>query len=74
MLACAEPGSINSGIARALGVSGMSVMTWRARFLAHRLDGLVDLPRSGAPRQVEDAEIEQMITRTLESQPENATH
>ncbi|WP_083531010.1 IS630-like element ISMex18 family transposase [Methylobacterium sp. AMS5] len=74
VLACAEPGSTNSGIARALGVSRMSVTTWRTRFLAHRLDGLVDLPRSGAPRQVADTEIEQMITRTLESQPENATH
>ncbi len=74
VLACAEPGSTNSGIARALGVSRMSVTTWRARFLAHRLDGLVDLPRSGAPRHVEDAEIERMITLTLESQPANATH
>lgn len=74
MLACAEPGSTNSGIAHALNVSRMSVTTWRARFLAHRLDGLVDLPRSGAPRQVGDAEIERMITLTLESQPAHATH
>lgn len=73
-LACAEPGSTNSGIARALGVSRMSVTTWRARFLAHRLDGLVDLPRSGAPRQVGDTEIERVITLTLESQPASATH
>ncbi|CAO4172790.1 IS630 family transposase [Methylorubrum aminovorans] len=74
VLAYAEPGSTNSGITRALGVSRMSVTTWRARFLAHRLDGLVDLPRSGAPRQVGDAEIERVISLTLESQPANATH
>lgn len=74
VLACAEPGSTNTGIARSLGVSRPIVTTWRARFLAHRLDGLIDLPRSGAPRQVEDAEIERMITLTLESQPEAATH
>ena len=74
VLACAEPGSTNAGIARSLSVSRPSVTTWRARFLAHRLDGLVDQPRSGAPRQVEDAAIERMITLTLESQPENATH
>lgn len=49
-------------------------MTWRACFLAYRLDGLVVLSRSGAPRQIEDAEIERMITRTLESQPANATY
>ena len=74
VLACAEPGSTNTGIARSLGVSRPSVTTWRARFLAHRLDGLIDLPRSGAPRAVEDTAIEAMITLTLEGQPENATH
>ncbi|CAA2137681.1 IS630 family transposase [Methylobacterium bullatum] len=74
VLACAEPGSTNSGVARDLGVSRMSVTTWRARFLAHRLDGLVDLPRPGAPRAVADTTIEGMVTLTLESQPENATH
>jgi hypothetical protein len=52
----------------------MSVTTWRARFLAHRLNGLVDLPRSGAPRAVTDTAIEGLVTLTLESQPENATH
>ncbi|TXN25573.1 IS630 family transposase [Methylobacterium sp. WL30] len=74
VLACAEPGSTNSGVARDLGVSRMSVTTWRARFLAHRLDGLVNLPRSGTPRAVTDTAIEGMVTLTLESQPENATH
>ena len=74
VLACAEPGSTNTGIARSLGISRPSVTTWRARFLAHRVDGLVDLPRSGAPRATEDTAIEAMITLTLESQPENATH
>ena len=74
VLACAEPGSTNSGVARDFGVSRMSITTWRARFLAHRLDGLVDLPRSGAPRAVTDTAIEGMVTLTLESQPENATH
>jgi len=57
VLACAEPGSTNTGVARSLGVSRPSVTTWRARFLADRLDGLVDLPRSGAPRQVGDDAI-----------------
>ena len=47
-----------------------SVITWRGRFLAHRLDGLVDARRSGAPRRVDDEAVEAMITQTLESQPE----
>ncbi len=74
VLACAEPGSTNTGVARSLGVSRPSVTTWRAHFLADRLDGLVDLPRSGAPRQVADDEMERLITLTLETQPDNATH
>ena len=74
VLACAEPGSTNAGVARALGVSRPSVITWRQRFLEHRLDGLVDRPRSGAPRQVGDDEIEHLIALTLGTPPEGATH
>ncbi len=47
---------------------------WRARFAAHRLDGLVDAPRPGAPRRVGDEQIEQLIALTLETQPAGATH
>src|SRR3712207_7973538 len=73
VLACAEPGSTNAGMARQLGVSRPSVTTWRACFLAQRLGGLVDQPRSGAPRQVGDDQIEHLIALTLETQPEGAT-
>jgi transposase len=74
VLACAEPGATNSGVARALGVSRPSVTTWRARFAAHRLDGLVDAPRSGAPRRVGDDAVERVIALTLEEMPQGATH
>ena len=74
LTADAEPEMPNSTIAARLGVSRQSVITWRGRFLAHRLEGLVDAPRSGAPRRVNDEAVEAMITRTLESQPEGATH
>ncbi|WP_159351537.1 IS630 family transposase [Roseomonas harenae] len=74
LAADAEPGLPNGAIAVRLGVSRQSVITWRGRFLAHRLEGLVDAPRSGAPRRVGDEAVEAMITRTLESQPEGATH
>jgi transposase len=74
LMADAEPEMPNGTIAARLGVSRQSVITWRGRFLAHRLDGLVDAPRSGAPRRVGDEAVEAMITRTLESQPEGATH
>ena len=74
VLACAEPGATNTGVARALGVSRPSVTTWRARFAAHRLDGLDDAPRSGAPRKVGDDEVERLAALTLEERPEGATH
>ena len=49
VLACAEPGATNAGVARQLKVSRPSVTTWRARFAAYGLEGLADAPRPGAP-------------------------
>jgi len=73
VLACAgEPH--NTAVAERLGVCAPTVGTWRKRFLARRLDGLVDDPRPGAPRAVTDANVEAVVTRTLESKPANATH
>jgi FixJ family two-component response regulator len=40
VLACAEPGATNLGVAKALGVSRPTVAAWRGRFAAHRLEGL----------------------------------
>lgn len=74
VLACAGPGSTDASVARQLKVSRPSVTTWRQRFLEHRLDGLVDRPRSGAPRQVGDEQVERLIALTRETQPEGATH
>ena len=33
----------------------------------------MDAPQSGAPRTVKDAEVDAVMTRTLESTPKNAT-
>ena len=74
LLADAEPAITNKAIATRLSISRQSVITWRQRFLAHRLDGLVDAPRSGAPRQVGDEAVEQLIALTLDTQPDGATH
>ena len=40
----------------------------------HRLDGLADAPRSGAPRTVGDDLVEKVITTTLEEKPRGSTH
>ena len=73
ILACAE-GLQNKAVSPQLEVHAMTVGKWRRRFLEQRLEGLRDEPRSGAPRTIEDEQIEALITRTLESQPEDATH
>src|SRR5215470_19980140 len=39
-----------------------------------RLDGLLDQPRPGVPRKIDDAKVESVIVQTLESRPPGATH
>jgi transposase len=73
ILACADEPS-NTAVAARLGVCPATVGTWRRRFVARRLGGLTDEPRPGAPRTVADADVERVVTRTLETKPANATH
>jgi transposase len=73
VLACAE-GSQNKDVATKLGVDQVTVGKWRRRFSLHRVDGLCDEPRSGAPRKIDDGRIESVIVTTLESIPKDATH
>ena len=73
VLTCAD-GLENKAVARLLDVHAMTVGKWRRRFLAQRVAGLRDDPRPGAPRTIEDERIESVIARTLESQPDGATH
>jgi len=64
----------NTDVAAELGVWPQTVTTWRTRFLDKRLDGLADEPRPGAPRAIDDERIEEVIVKTLEATPANATH
>jgi transposase len=73
VLACAA-GKTNTQVARELGITMPTVGKWRTRFIDDRLEGLVDEPRPGAPRTITDAQVEEVITRTLESKPTAATH
>src|SRR6266702_2926548 len=73
VLACAE-GRSNTAVAARLGISRTTVRKWRGRFLAARLDGLGDEPRPGVPRTITDAQVEEVIVRTLEEVPEGSTH
>jgi transposase len=73
VLAAAE-GLTNSAIAERLAITRGMAAKWRSRFAEYRLDGLVDEPRPGRPRTISDAQVEEVIVRTLESTPKNATH
>lgn len=53
-------------------LSKAAVGKWRRRFVARRLDGLLDEPRPCAPRQISDADVERVLT--LEKPPPEATH
>jgi transposase len=73
VLAAAD-GLGNTAIAAKLNVALSSARRWRSRFLAQRLDGLLDEPRPGRPRTVADEQVEAVIVRTLETTPKDATH
>lgn len=70
----AADGMSNLGIAERLGITRVTVATWRKRFAQERLDGLADEPRPGAPRKIGDEKIVEVVTATLETVPTAATH
>ena len=60
ILKCAERVD-NNTVAHQLRVTPQMVGKWRVRFVSERLEGLNDEPRPGAPRQVADAQVEEVI-------------
>ena len=70
----AADGVKNTEIARRLGTGRPMVTKWRTRFAEHRLDGLTDEPRPGRPRTISDERVEEVVVKTLESTPKDATH
>src|SRR3954449_3608679 len=70
----AAQGLSNLAITERLGVARMTVATWRGRFAERRLEGLLDEPRPGAPRTVDDAKVSEVVTATLETLPTGRTH
>ena len=72
MLAAAD-GAKNTEIAQRLGVGRPMVTKWRNRFAQDRLDGLVDEPRPGRPRTISDEQVQEVVIKTLETKPAEAT-
>jgi transposase len=73
VLACAT-GASNIAVAARLRVTQQMVGKWRARFVARRLDGLLDEPRPGTPRRITDVQVEAVVRDTLATTPHDATH
>src|SRR6516225_223904 len=71
VLQCRQ-GCSNREVARRLGVTAQTVCKWRQRFVAERVSGLLDQPRSGAPRSISDALVEAVLAKTLHEHPPDA--
>jgi transposase len=70
----AARGLKNTEIAAELGIGRPMVTKWRNRFAEHRVDGLTDEPRPGRPRTITDEQVEEVVIKTLETTPRDATH
>ena len=73
VLRCAD-GLTSKEIATELGHSEHTVGKWRRRFAEHRIEGLSDEYRAGRPRTISDEQVADVIKRTLETTPKDATH
>src|SRR6201982_2368680 len=71
ILRCAD-GVPSKSVAIELGIHEHTVGKWRRRFLADRIDGLLDEARPGRPRTIDDDQVAAVIERTLRSK--DATH
>src|SRR4030095_13748880 len=73
VLECASENN-NQEIAKEMGVTPQTVGKWRRRFVAKRLDGLLDEPRPGTKQRLSDREVELVLTMALEYAAKDAPH
>jgi transposase len=70
----AAEGASNTLIAAEVGVSLPTVGLWRRNFSERGLDGLQTAPRTGRPREIDDAGVARVLAMTLETPPDGSTH
>ena len=70
----AAEGLENKDISLRVEAAPNTVGKWRRRFPKCRIDSLYDELRPGAPRQIGDDEVAEIIRQTLETTPRDATH
>jgi transposase len=70
----AAQGLQDKQIGQRLGIDRITAAHWRSRYLEQGYAGLVkDAPRSGRPRTVTALKVRQIVARTTQSKPANAT-
>ena len=68
-------GLSGSAICAAVGVSRPTVTQWLDRYEADGIEALLqDRPRSGRPRQITPEDEAEIVRKTLEDKPADATH
>jgi transposase len=66
---------MNKDIAKALKTAPKTVSLWRTRFAEQRLAGIErDSPRGGRPPQAREQIAREIVTKTTQELPANATH
>jgi transposase len=71
----AAEGLDDTCIAEQLGTTRKTVARWRKRFLKGGTAALhKDAPRAGRTRTISEQRVKQIVSMTLEQQPDNATH
>src|SRR5438093_1859256 len=62
-------------IAQAMGIARQTAALWRGRFAEHGIAGIEeDAPRSGRPRVILPAKIDEVVSKTTRETPADATH
>src|SRR5215467_10250717 len=71
----AAEGKQDLEIAAEIGISNQKAARWRKRFLEFGLAGLVkDAPRPGRTATITPAKVQDVIRKTTQEKPVNATH
>ncbi len=69
-----EQGLTYAAIGAKIDMREQTVLKWRSRFLRHRLAGLKDKPRPGVKKRITDERVAEVVRKTLEEKPPDATH
>jgi len=69
-----EQGLTYAAIGAKIDMREQTVLKWRSRFLKHRLAGLRDKPRPGVKKTITDQQVAEVVRKTLEEKPPDATH